>query len=333
MNRIKVSVVMSVYNGEKYLREAVESILSQTFKDFEFIIINDASTDNTSKIVNSFNDQRIRILHNRKRLGLTKSLNKGIRKAQGEYIARMDADDVSLSKRLKEQVKFMDKNPKIGACGTAIKVIGNTQYTFYPPINNDQIKATLLFENCIAHSSAIIRANIFTQDKLYYNTKYLQSQDYNLWVRISKRYQLANLDRILVLHRVHNSQISKRKTSRQKAYAFYVKSSQLKHLGIKVSPRNLGIHQKICTGSSFLTLKELELAEQWLTSLSKQNKERYVYNIDVFNKVLCSYWWRICYASTKLNRGVVKRFFASSLYQPTNITLKQKILIHLRTLL
>jgi len=118
MDRPKISVIMSVYNGEKYLREAIESILNQTFRDFEFIIINDGSTDKTSEILSSYNDPRIVIINNKRNIGLTKSLNKGLKMVKGEYIARQDADDVSLPERLERMVNFLDMNRDVGLLGS-----------------------------------------------------------------------------------------------------------------------------------------------------------------------------------------------------------------------
>ena len=119
MSHPKVTLLMSVFNGQSYLKEAIESILNQTFEDFEFLIINDASKDNSLRIIQSFDDSRIKLVHNSDNIGLTKSLNKGIDLAKGEFIARMDCDDISLPERLSMQVSFMDKNPDIGILSSA----------------------------------------------------------------------------------------------------------------------------------------------------------------------------------------------------------------------
>ncbi len=153
----KVTILMPVYNGEKYLKEALESILNQTFTNFEFLIINDASTDNSKNIINSFNDHRIKLIENKENLGLTKSLNKGISISQSEYIARMDADDISLPKRLGIQVKFMDKHPEIGAVGTWAKIIGDKNKKHIKTYSNfEKIKAVSFFKNIIVHPSVRI---------------------------------------------------------------------------------------------------------------------------------------------------------------------------------
>ncbi len=119
----KVSVIMSVYNGDKYLREAIESILNQTFTDFEFIIVNDGSTDNSLEIIESYDDERIKTINNKKNIGLTKSLNKALKFAKGKYIARQDADDVSLPNRFEKQVEYLDSHPEVALVGTSVYLI------------------------------------------------------------------------------------------------------------------------------------------------------------------------------------------------------------------
>ncbi len=123
----KVTVLMPVYNAEKYLKTAIESILKQTFSDFELLIINDGSTDGSEEIIRSFNDKRIRLFNNEQNLGIIKTLNKGLNLAKGEYIIRMDADDISLPDRLELQVKYMEENPGIGISGTQARIFGDTK--------------------------------------------------------------------------------------------------------------------------------------------------------------------------------------------------------------
>jgi len=154
MNNPLISVVLSVYNAEKYLVEAIKSILNQTFKDFEFIIINDGSTDKSLEIIESYQkeDERI-ILISRENKGLIASLNEGIEKAKGKYIVRMDADDISLSTRFEEQVKIMEENQNIGLCGTSVIVFGNNIKNDVWKLSKDDktIKTELLFSSPLFH--------------------------------------------------------------------------------------------------------------------------------------------------------------------------------------
>jgi len=195
MTNPKVTVLMSVYNGEKYLHEAIDSILNQTFKDFEFLIINDSSIDSSRDIVLSYNDPRIRLIDNEKNIGLTRSLNKGLRLATGECVARMDADDVSEFKRLEMQVWFLDAHPSIGVVGINSYVIserGKVLGKMERPASHRKIMAKILSENQMVHSSLMWRKNLL-KTYGYYNEELTFAQDYELLLRLSSVADLANL--------------------------------------------------------------------------------------------------------------------------------------------
>lgn len=209
---------MSVYNGSKFLAEAIASILAQTFTDFEFIIIDDASSDNSLQVINSYKDARIIVLQNTKNLGLTKSLNIGIAKAKGKYIARMDADDVSMPKRLEKQFGFMEEHLEFAFCGTRAKTIndvGKEISFFKPPTDSSKILALLLYKNCFFHSSLIIRTEKLLQ-VLGYNENYKYAQDYRLYLELFKnKCYGTNLKEQLLVYRVLNSNISHKNRDKQ----------------------------------------------------------------------------------------------------------------------
>ena len=143
----KVTVLMPVYNCEAYVGEAIDSILGQSFTDFEFLIIDDASNDNTVSVIQSFTDSRIRLIEKPRNTGYTNSLNYGLTIAKGEYIARMDGDDISLPERFAKQVTFMDAYPEVVACGTTYSIIGSSEIKNVP-LNHDDIKVQLLQKTC-----------------------------------------------------------------------------------------------------------------------------------------------------------------------------------------
>jgi cellulose synthase/poly-beta-1,6-N-acetylglucosamine synthase-like glycosyltransferase len=206
----KVSVVMSVYNGERYLAEAIESILAQTFPDFEFIIIDDGSTDSTPDILNRYDDARIVLVRNQENIGLTRSLNRGIRMAHGDYVARQDADDVALPERLAAQVSFLDEHPGIGVVGTWVAYIdenGRPIKIIRTPASPALIRWLLLFGTCLMHSSVLIRRSCL-EGVAVYRSEILYAQDYDLWIRLSAKTRLANLPEILQQMRVHEQRIS-----------------------------------------------------------------------------------------------------------------------------
>ncbi len=216
MTSSMISVVMPVYNAEKYVIEAVESILNQSYSDFEFIIIDDCSTDSSYQILQSYvtKDHRIKLFKNEINSKLPKTLNFGISQATGKYIARMDADDIALPERFAKQVAFMEANPKIGVCGTWLKVfnenIKSIQSERCYPCDPEILKLNMLFVECsIAHPSVMIRRSVFYNNQPYEQEYIAKAEDYELWCRLIRRGVLfANLPEFLLYYRVTPSQIS-----------------------------------------------------------------------------------------------------------------------------
>lgn len=205
-----ISVIMSVYNGEKYLKESIESVLMQDFGDFEFIIINDGSTDKSLDIIKSFNDSRIRIF-SRKNRGLIYSLNEGIENASGYYIARMDADDVCLPNRFSYQLKAFETG--VGMVGSwAIKINnhGNKLGIMdYPPISNSSIKKFFIKHNPFIHSSVMIKKSVLKEVGLYdCNFKY--AEDYELWSRVLHKFKAINISEPLIKYRITDNGVTKK---------------------------------------------------------------------------------------------------------------------------
>ncbi|MDW8071801.1 MAG: glycosyltransferase [Anaerolineae bacterium] len=208
----KVSVLMAVYNGARYLREAVESILNQTFSDFEFIIVDDGSTDETPAILDGYHDSRIVRLRNAHNLGMARSLNRGLEVARGVYIARQDADDRSYPMRLERQVAFLDVHPEVGLLGTAYDVMdaqGCVVGRISPPIENATLQRMLVRHNCFGHGSVMMRRDRIEQAG-HYEESFLAVGDYDLWLRLAEWTNLANLADPLYGWRRHEASITAR---------------------------------------------------------------------------------------------------------------------------
>ena len=215
----KVSVVMSVYNSEKYLEEAIDSILNQTFQDFEFIIINDGSTDNSLQILKSYSDTRL-IVINQHNIGLTKSLNKGINIAKGQYIARMDSDDISLPQRFEKQIEFLDKNQDVVCIGT-LSVFLNSQgkiINHQPLYKKNIVNELLLKDNAFTHGSAMFRKKE-TLKIGKYREYFIYAQDFDLWLRMSEIGKIDVINEHLYMHRITEGNISIIKSRYQSRYA------------------------------------------------------------------------------------------------------------------
>ena len=211
-----LSVIMAVYNGEPFVRQAVESVPSQTFTDFEFIIIDDASTDATASILREYTDGRIVLLSNNTNVGLTKSLNIGLRHARGEFIARMDADDIALPERLERQVRYLDEHPDVGILGCACQFIGSMGRRLGKkprPLDDCTTRWTALLRNPFIHPAVMLRRSVLEENGLRYDEEFTQSQDYEFFTRVLKYTRGANLSEQLLLYRKHPGDITS--TSRE----------------------------------------------------------------------------------------------------------------------
>lgn len=208
MIKPKISVLMPVYNAEKFLNEAIDSILNQTFKDFEFLIINDGSTDRSKEIILSYKDPRIRYFENKKNLGLSATLNKGLDLAKADYVARMDADDVSLPDRLKTQLEIVKKDNNVGLVASWIVLIdenNNNKGGWHTDRKNnspEEIFYTIFFENCLAHSSVMFKKDIVLIIGRY-NESFEKAQDYELWSRLAKLTKIVKIRKIGVKYRTY----------------------------------------------------------------------------------------------------------------------------------
>ncbi|SDG63888.1 Glycosyltransferase involved in cell wall bisynthesis [Selenomonas sp. WCT3] len=224
-----ISVVMSVYNGERYLSEAIDSILNQSYDDFEFIIIDDCSTDNSVDIIKSYNDNRIRLVRNEENLRLPASLNKGIKLASGKYIARMDADDISLMDRFSKQVKYLEEHPEVTALGGSFQVIdcGGCNLYKHHALTDEKLERYYLIPSPLAHPTVMMRRETIIDNNLFYDERYSSAQDYDLWLRIRKQFKIANLPDVLLKYRIHKKSISTIRAQEQQnnTYDIFSKNS------------------------------------------------------------------------------------------------------------
>lgn len=209
----KVSVLMPVYNAENYIEEAIDSILEQTFVDFEFLIFNDASTDKSLDIINKYDDSRIRLFDSPDNKGYVYHLNEGIKQATGEFIARMDNDDISLPTRFEKQVEFLEQNPNVGMCGTWYAHEGGTYHGHLTklPTNLEDINLLLLYANAFSHPSVMLRKQVLWDHNLQYKVQLMPSEDYALWVTLLDYCDLANIPEVLFKYRIHDNNASKKK--------------------------------------------------------------------------------------------------------------------------
>lgn len=221
-----VSVIMSIYSEpEEWIKEAIESVVNQTYVNLEYLIVNDNPTRSLNlKIINEFRkyDDRIRVINNKENLGLTRSLNIAINLSKGKYLARMDADDISYTTRLENQVRFMELNPDVVVCGTNISYFGQevVNKVKWIKFSNNDLKNRLFTGSCFAHPTVMIRKEILVKSNVLYDESYIYGQDYKLWVDLANKGEYCNLPEILLYYRKSTNQISSNKAILQKKNSY-----------------------------------------------------------------------------------------------------------------
>ena len=233
-----VTVLMPVYNGEKFLVEAVESIISQTYTNIEFIIIDDGSTDGTAVILARCQgqDERINII-SQSNQGLVASLNRGLEAARGKYLARMDADDVSSPNRIRQQVDYLERNPESVLLGSAYELIdedGNFIRMDRHPSHDTEIRWQMLFHNSFAHSAVMLRVDTLRKYNFKYDPEIVQAEDYELWSRLIQYGRCGNLDQPLIKRRIGSMQKSALAGNQISFYADQISALNIKRLGVTV---------------------------------------------------------------------------------------------------
>lgn len=243
MTTPKISVVMPVYNREQYLKESIESILCQTFKDFEFIIVDDQSTDSSWQIIQEYADKdpRIVAVKNTGKKGCYSARNCGHRLAKGKYIAVMDSDDIALPNRLQTQFDFMKRNPEIGICGSWARMFGDKDEIMQMPQNHEEIRDFNFFYCPMIHPSVIFR----NTNLILYSENHSSAQDYDLWSRMADKLKFANIPEVLLLYRVHNDKIGSAKKEEQDNNANLVRMKNLSTIGINLSEQEQRIYLDI----------------------------------------------------------------------------------------
>ena len=294
-NKPLVTVLMPVYNGCLYLHEAISSVLDQSFTDFELLVVDDGSTDDSVRVIQSFQDSRIRLLHNEKNYGLITTLNIGIENSQGCYIARMDSDDISLPDRLDRQVSFMENNPQISVCGSWVRTIGERPGEVWNYMqNSDEIKCGLLFQNQLAHPSVIMRRSILENTSLRYDAVFKHVEDYQLWVALAKDTLLSNIPEVLVEYRIHANQVSVKHQLEQMINAGIIQFNQIRALGIKPTVQEMRVHSLLGTRTLQGNLAFIKLVREWFLKLEAANKIVGYYPEPMFIQALCRNWDSIC---------------------------------------
>ena len=328
MSNPLVSVNMVVHNGEKFIAEAIQSILNQTYSNFELIIVNDASTDSTEKIIKSFSDTRIFYYEHSNNSGECISRNTALKKSKGKYIAINDSDDNSFPLRLVKQVKFLEENLDYGLVGSLAEVIdkdgitkGNIQSLAF---SCKMTKVFLLFRNCFTHSSFMYRKKDLL--KVGINKNKPIAVDYETAVKISRISKICNIDEALVQYREHgNNMLVKYKNDIESNVKAILKM-QIEELGINPTKQELDIHYRFKKSLSHHVNKKFLAHILWLDKLYFANKKQMVFPNDEFSRYVAGYWFNLINNPDQYNIKLLQPYFKSPILRSSN----RKLIDHLK---
>ena len=317
--RPRVTVFIPVYNREQYIGPAIESILSQSFSDFELLLVDDGSTDGSLRTMRAYPDPRIRIVCNGYNLGIPKTRNRGLQLARGEYIALLDSDDLAVANRLFLQTQYLDQNPAVVQVGGWTQAIDRRGHLLdkrkRQPIRPADIDAELLFRCCLSNTTIMARTE--TLKHYRYRESFPRCQDYDLHVRLAQRHRMANIPKVLSHARTHTTQITRQTPELGDEKKREIVQFQLKHLGITGSPEDLQAHLLLSRfrKTRFIPGPDyLDWADQWIQRLVAANTSSHLYPANTFSRVAVMKWARTCRAAqANIGWRAWKRFLQSPL--------------------
>ncbi len=296
MSSPALSIIIPVYNAEKYVGEAMSSLLDQSFADFELIVVNDSSTDRSMEIVSGFDDKRIRILQNETNRGIVYSRNRGLQAARGRYIAPFDADDIALRGKLEIQLDYLQKNPEIGLVGSWAMLINEEGKLLNKHWKLDaraeMIPAMLLFRNYFVQSAVMMRREAISAGG--YVDGYDLVEDYRMWSDIADRFGVANFPQYLVKYRVHDSSNTQSAPERLEAQDRLMFDYLFSRLGIDPTDEKFRLHRMIKNRNPINSLAILQGIERLLLEIAACNRRTGRYNQKVLLKVLLNRWLKAC---------------------------------------
>jgi len=327
----KVSVLMPVYNGEKYIARAIDSVLSQSFRDFELLVIDDGSSDKSAEIVSSYSDKRVRYVANPTNLGLAGARNRAIEVSNGDYLAWLDCDDISLPDRLLKQVALLDAHPNLGLCGTWVRTLGlESEQVWHYPSDPGFVRGRMLFDDPVATSSAMVRRSCLDADELRFDTRFPPAEDYDLWERISRTNGVCNIPEVLTLYRIHPDQISTIKREQQKKAVWAIQSRSIQQLHVEPSDEEKSLHLDIGVRWHFVADNErVDLTEDWLGKLGSANDRWQVFPTNGFRHVLAERWFLANLAAVREGKTSWKRYGRSVLssWEPLRLRRQARLLL------
>lgn len=285
-----ISVVLPVYNGEKYLGSAIQSVLDQSCGDFELVVIDDGSTDRTGDVIAGFADERLSVIRHPRNLGIVAALNAGIRNSRGRLIARMDADDLCHPRRFERQKHFLDARPEISICGTWFRTFGARKGRVRPPVDPEHIRARMFFGWAMGHPTLMMRRAFLEKHCLSFDEEFSNCEDYDFLVKASELSRLATIPEYLLGYRLHDEQVSVSRREDMKVKANRIRLRLLRQLTGSVTKEEAALHLDLADG--VVEFSKLPAAENWLLRLDRENHEKKVYQPRCFRSGLKEWWHR-----------------------------------------
>lgn len=326
MTKPLVSVLIPCYNVEKYVKDAINSILTQTYSNLEIIAINDCSTDSTGDILRELEkqDNRITVVDNPQNLKLIQTLNKGILLCNGEYIARMDADDIALPTRIEKEVNFLEAHRDHDIVSTQFYAFRSENPSkrdrHHSPVLDKELRAYILFRSGICHPAVLIRKRVFTELGLKFESEYLHVEDYALWSQAIYKTKIANLDEPLLLYRVHESQVSSLNEDLQTENKKKVFKIHCKQLGFPTDEDFINVYASVAECIPLHpTFEYLDKCEEFILQLIDLNKRSPFCDKAYLQRMLSIHWLRLC-ANSRIGLKVINKLKASPLYMEENYT-------------
>lgn len=329
-----ITVLMPAYNAERFIAEAIRSVLNQSHSNFELLIFNDGSTDRTAEIIDSFHDSRIKVHTTSENKGHIEHLNTGIGIAKGKYIARMDADDISLPSRFQKQFDFLEAHPEVGICGTQIEIIdenSNTLRQEFIQTQDEELRVRLLVNTCFSHPTVMIRKTILDEHTIRYKKETFPAEDYALWHILSVKTKLANLPDTLFRYRVHTQQITQTKQNLINTAVSNVRVSIIEHfLGRPITEQEVSLHGSLINSHYTIRKDFVISSRQWLQNMAAHNRATGYYETDLFENFLSQIWFSLCTNAYKLGYWIILEYLSSEL--KGNISQKERIKFFIKSI-
>ncbi|RZJ94674.1 MAG: glycosyltransferase family 2 protein [Hymenobacter sp.] len=312
-----ITVILPTYNAGPYLAEAIESIVGQTLRDFELIIIDDCSTDNSLFIAQQYasQDVRIQVLANERNRGRAHADNMGHKLARGHYIAKMDADDIALPHRLQTQLDFLEKNPQIGLTSSYLQAFGATDTVYEYPLAPEEVRSFLLFNMPVGNPGVFFRRELLTRFELNYDETIVDTfgEDYEWVARVAQVAAIQNQPQVLLRYRTFSAAHKADVHARRTAKANLIREKLLRHAGFGFSVRELHVHNTIAHYPFVLGDIELKEVHAWLWSLATQNERLQYAQADALRQVLAARWFWTCYHNPNRSSNNYRAFYRATL--------------------